>query len=187
MPCGHWTRPAFRIPTSPGLLSFSLLRCYTLLHCCQFLACPAGLIPCLDATASSASLSNNVRLSSHSSGESGSASDDIFECVDPQRSLQSCGGCSFVRDEDGQIVRAPHEQGSDCTALPGVKGVECVRGRCEISAWLCSLSSCCVCGSAGLMLRSLSVSSFSPLYRSVTCVLTATCKRGFRKTSLGCV
>ncbi|GAA5820077.1 hypothetical protein JCM10212_006428 [Sporobolomyces blumeae] len=44
-----------------------------------------------------------------------------YECIDTASSLEMCGGCPGV--------------GVDCTALPGVEGVGCVMGECEI--WSC--------------------------------------------------
>jgi len=78
-----------------------------------FLACPAGLIPCL------------------ANGDSESVRNDVYECVDVSASLQSCGGCSLKRDENGDFVEG---EGTDCTAIENVKAVECRAGQCEISS-----------------------------------------------------
>ncbi|GAA5982665.1 hypothetical protein JCM10908_006738 [Rhodotorula pacifica] len=44
-----------------------------------------------------------------------------YECIDTESNLEQCGGCL----SDG---------GVDCTAIEGVAAVDCVGGRCEISA-----------------------------------------------------
>ncbi|KAK9900675.1 hypothetical protein P389DRAFT_15993 [Cystobasidium minutum MCA 4210] len=111
-----------------------------------FLACPAGLIPCL-------------------SQADAEPEDDVYECVDVTSSLQSCGGCSMHRNEDGEVEVAgsgstttsssidadgtesgngasSNGMGIDCTSLRNVKGVECYDSRCLISEHLPSHPKC---------------------------------------------
>lgn len=78
-----------------------------------FLACPAGLVPCIANT----------------DGET--AADDVYECVDVSSSLQSCGGCSLRRNQDGDIEQG---DGLDCTSLRHVKSVECQASQCRITS-----------------------------------------------------
>ncbi|QRV75618.1 proprotein convertase subtilisin/kexin type 5 [Ceratobasidium sp. AG-Ba] len=52
------------------------------------------------------------------SGKSG------HECVDILNTLDSCGGCATLGDEDGR----------DCSSIPNVDEVKCERGRCKIKS-----------------------------------------------------
>jgi hypothetical protein len=45
-----------------------------------------------------------------------------FECVDTSTSLEACGACPF---QPGSV---------DCTAIPGVAGVQCVHGECRVES-----------------------------------------------------
>ncbi|KAF9005083.1 hypothetical protein BDQ17DRAFT_1353759 [Cyathus striatus] len=51
-----------------------------------------------------------------------------WECVDIQNDLESCGGC-MVSLNPG----LPDADGVDCTAIPGVADVSCVRGACVVN------------------------------------------------------
>jgi len=48
-----------------------------------------------------------------------------WECIDTERELESCGGCSV-----GILGTVP--SGVDCTAIEGVNDVSCVHGKCEV-------------------------------------------------------
>lgn len=50
-----------------------------------------------------------------------------YECVDTRTDIESCGGCPRL----GEKVENP---GVDCTDLPGVSGVRCLEGRCQVDA-----------------------------------------------------
>ncbi|TFK38453.1 hypothetical protein BDQ12DRAFT_605982 [Crucibulum laeve] len=50
-----------------------------------------------------------------------------WECVDTQNDLESCGGCMVSLHPN-----LPDPDGEDCTAIPGVADVSCVRGRCAV-------------------------------------------------------
>ncbi|KAF8147746.1 hypothetical protein K438DRAFT_1625980 [Mycena galopus ATCC 62051] len=50
-----------------------------------------------------------------------------WECIDTQSELESCGGCIY---SDDLPRSSPH--GKDCTAIPGVSDVSCVKGQCVI-------------------------------------------------------
>ena len=52
-------------------------------------------------------------------GRSRSAS-ALFECLQPDDDLESCGGCSSLG------------QGADCTAIAGARAVGCTAGLCEV-------------------------------------------------------
>jgi len=78
-----------------------------------YLACPTGLVPCL------------------ANGDAETASNDIYECVDVTTSLQSCGGCSLARNEDGDIQDG---QGTDCTTILNVRSVECKASSCVVTS-----------------------------------------------------
>jgi len=49
-----------------------------------------------------------------------------WECIDTQNDLESCGGCVIPHpfDESGE--------GQDCTAIPGVSDVSCIKGKCSV-------------------------------------------------------
>jgi len=51
-----------------------------------------------------------------------------FECVDTSSDLESCGGCAvpFYSSHSSRPL------GTDCTSIPGVSDVECVRGACVV-------------------------------------------------------
>ncbi|KAF9467646.1 hypothetical protein BDZ94DRAFT_1155707 [Collybia nuda] len=48
-----------------------------------------------------------------------------WECVNTQDDLESCGGCIIP-------LHLGQEEGVDCTAIPGISDVSCVRGRCDV-------------------------------------------------------
>ncbi|KAJ8461983.1 hypothetical protein ONZ45_g18099 [Pleurotus djamor] len=50
-----------------------------------------------------------------------------WDCVDIARDLESCGGCAIPLFPDD-----PFATGVDCTALPGVADVACVKGVCVV-------------------------------------------------------
>ncbi|KAG8985669.1 Dihydroxyacetone synthase [Tulasnella sp. 427] len=52
--------------------------------------------------------------------------EDLWECVDTQKSSKNCGGCT-------QPMQHAQPLGRDCTIIPGQKSVSCVRGECVIS------------------------------------------------------
>ncbi|WOO84261.1 Protein priA [Vanrija pseudolonga] len=55
-----------------------------------------------------------------------------FDCVDVDNDLESCGGCpSYGDDEDSVNAR-----GVDCSVLPGVASVACVKGECRVGSCL---------------------------------------------------
>lgn len=66
-----------------------------------------------------------------------------YECVDTQNDLESCGGCV---DNDSANGERNIKGGRDCSAIPNVDSVRCVRGQCVIGTlWrVCTLgcSSC---------------------------------------------
>ncbi|KAI0266387.1 hypothetical protein BC834DRAFT_126187 [Gloeopeniophorella convolvens] len=71
-----------------------------------------------------ATCANGEQVCGTSAGSSG------FECIDTARALESCGGCVIpnpflLRSHQGQ-------EGTDCSALPGVSDVSCNAGRCLI-------------------------------------------------------
>ncbi|KAL8287291.1 hypothetical protein RQP46_003743 [Phenoliferia psychrophenolica] len=45
-----------------------------------------------------------------------------FECIDTTSNLESCGACPGTKES------------TDCSLLPGVAGVECNAGKCQITA-----------------------------------------------------
>ncbi|KIK68321.1 hypothetical protein GYMLUDRAFT_68188 [Collybiopsis luxurians FD-317 M1] len=51
-----------------------------------------------------------------------------WECVDTQNDLESCGGCPFITSSLTSDIA-----GVDCTTLPGVANVACVRGACSVN------------------------------------------------------
>ncbi|KIP02731.1 hypothetical protein PHLGIDRAFT_78703, partial [Phlebiopsis gigantea 11061_1 CR5-6] len=53
----------------------------------------------------------------------------VYECVDTQNDLESCGGCV---DDDSPFGERGMSGGRDCTAIPNVDGVRCARGKCVI-------------------------------------------------------
>jgi len=48
-----------------------------------------------------------------------------WECIDTERDLESCGGCSV-----GILGTTP--SGIDCTAVDGAEDVACVHGKCKV-------------------------------------------------------
>lgn len=48
-----------------------------------------------------------------------------FECIDTSKDLEACGGCPLI-DEP--------EAGVDCSSLPGVNEVACIRGECVVES-----------------------------------------------------
>jgi len=54
-------------------------------------------------------------------------STNAWDCVDTQSDLESCGGCAIPLRGNG-----PHGDGEDCTSLPGVSDVSCIRGECMV-------------------------------------------------------
>jgi len=49
-----------------------------------------------------------------------------FECINTKTNLESCGGCTTAFGRERAI-------GVDCTAIPGVSGVECEEGVCVVT------------------------------------------------------
>jgi hypothetical protein len=49
----------------------------------------------------------------------------IFECVDTQNSLDSCGGCVRFGDNQGG-------GGRDCSTIANVDAVHCQKGHCVV-------------------------------------------------------
>ena len=76
-------------------------------------------------------VSDSLTFSASQQAKLTSQRNDSLQCVDVTSSLQSCGGCSMHRNEDGEVEQA--ENGTDCTSLRNVKGVECYDSRCLIS------------------------------------------------------
>jgi hypothetical protein len=50
-----------------------------------------------------------------------------WECIDTMTDLESCGGCIIPLAND-----LSQPEGVDCTALPGVSDVSCIRGGCVV-------------------------------------------------------
>lgn len=50
---------------------------------------------------------------------------DAYECVDTKNDLESCGGCSIPLHRGSPL-------GTDCTSLPGVADVSCMKGSCYV-------------------------------------------------------
>ncbi|KAJ7021464.1 hypothetical protein C8F04DRAFT_1314359, partial [Mycena alexandri] len=50
-------------------------------------------------------------------------SENSWECVDVQNDLESCGGCSYDLSTSS---------GRDCSAIPGVSDVSCIKGQCVV-------------------------------------------------------
>ncbi|RDB21986.1 Protein priA [Hypsizygus marmoreus] len=50
-----------------------------------------------------------------------------WECIDTQNDLESCGGCIIPLHSQ---LSSP--EGEDCTAIPGVSDVSCIRGGCVV-------------------------------------------------------
>ncbi|KAH9925828.1 uncharacterized protein B0H18DRAFT_1008577 [Fomitopsis serialis] len=66
-----------------------------------------------------------------------------FECLNVNKTLESCGGCTvpnpFLSVTGGAAVSAPgvgiaKATGVDCSSISGVAGVSCVAGRCAVSS-----------------------------------------------------
>lgn len=55
-----------------------------------------------------------------------------YECIDTQSDLEACGGCV---ENDSMFGEPNLSGGRDCTAIPNVDSVRCVRGRCQIGAF----------------------------------------------------
>ncbi|PPQ93896.1 hypothetical protein CVT25_007809 [Psilocybe cyanescens] len=60
---------------------------------------------------------------------------ELWECVDTQKDLESCGGCmiqsSYLFSKD---------DGIDCTAIPGISDVSCVEGKCLVHRCMAGFS-----------------------------------------------
>jgi len=59
-------------------------------------------------------------------GVQSSWSRTAWECVDTQRDLESCGGCSVG-------ILGTAASGTDCTSIEGVDEVACSRGKCQVN------------------------------------------------------
>ncbi|GAA5993255.1 hypothetical protein JCM10908_004534 [Rhodotorula pacifica] len=82
--------------------------------------CPGGYTACpID---SSSSPSSSSALLSADNAAPTAPSLGAYECIDTLTSLEHCGACSL-------------HGGTDCTSLPGVAAVGCVKGLCEV--WAC--------------------------------------------------
>ncbi|WVQ85514.1 hypothetical protein IAT38_007679 [Cryptococcus sp. DSM 104549] len=72
---------------------------------------------------------------------------DSWECVDPARDLESCGGCTYGDFVRG-AVNLTEPTGFDCTTIPGILrgSVTCSDGRCTAFAckrgWTLSNGEC---------------------------------------------
>ncbi|KAF8881612.1 hypothetical protein BD779DRAFT_1004167 [Infundibulicybe gibba] len=60
-------------------------------------------------------------------GVLGRGAKSSWDCIDAQNDLESCGGCTIPLH--GSSLGP---EGVDCTALPGVSDVSCVRGGCIV-------------------------------------------------------
>ncbi|KAL0947917.1 hypothetical protein HGRIS_010550 [Hohenbuehelia grisea] len=49
-----------------------------------------------------------------------------YDCVDTQNDLESCGGCTVPFSDD-------EATGVDCSAIPGIADVACIKGGCAVS------------------------------------------------------
>lgn len=61
-------------------------------------------------------------------GVGGNKGADNWECIDTRRTLDSCGGCTYPYALEEHPI-----SGMDCTAIPGVSGVQCISGSCVVS------------------------------------------------------
>ena len=55
-----------------------------------------------------------------------------YECVDTMNDIDSCGGCVNGDSPDGN---RNHLGGRDCSAIPNVDVVRCIRGTCRIGQY----------------------------------------------------
>ncbi|KAK7028331.1 hypothetical protein R3P38DRAFT_2935449 [Favolaschia claudopus] len=50
-----------------------------------------------------------------------------YECIDTRTELESCGGCLY-----GTLIKGHSLLGEDCTTIPGVSDVSCIKGQCVV-------------------------------------------------------
>ncbi|KAH9475177.1 Protein priA [Psilocybe cubensis] len=60
---------------------------------------------------------------------------ELWECVDTQKDLESCGGCMIQSS-----YLFSKKDGVDCTAIPGVSDVSCVEGKCVVRRCMAGFS-----------------------------------------------
>lgn len=51
---------------------------------------------------------------------------NTWECIDTQTELESCGGCPYPE------LSSSWKRGADCTVIPGIADVSCIRGQCVV-------------------------------------------------------
>ncbi|KAG6856962.1 hypothetical protein H0H87_011632 [Tephrocybe sp. NHM501043] len=88
--------------------------------CGQFQGCPSGYLVKRDALLGKRCPAGFTACGIPSRG-AGS-----WECLDIQTELESCGGCAL------SLYGEDIPEGEDCTAIPGVADVSCVRGGCKV-------------------------------------------------------
>ncbi|KAF7305418.1 hypothetical protein HMN09_00794200 [Mycena chlorophos] len=57
-----------------------------------------------------------------------------MECVNVQRTTDSCGGCVALPDDDIAYNGGAGFTGRDCTAIPNVAAVDCWHGQCLVES-----------------------------------------------------
>ncbi|KAJ9098752.1 hypothetical protein QFC21_004400 [Naganishia friedmannii] len=55
---------------------------------------------------------------------------NLYECIDTQSDLESCGGCIFP----DPAAKDTTSQGVDCSAISNVKDVSCEKGKCNVKS-----------------------------------------------------
>ncbi|WWC66267.1 uncharacterized protein I206_100168 [Kwoniella pini CBS 10737] len=86
--------------------------------------CPSGLPIQLNSKRSE---NCPIGLSKCSIGSSGSG---LWECIDTQNDIESCGGCMYPEPTYNNPLAVSN--GIDCTSLKGTNGISCNFGKCKI-------------------------------------------------------